>query len=211
MAVTIPVCALNVFEAKPAEIKIFDGTFRAELPLFRDTVTLWLAALVSVTVQDAELPDCMLPGRHINDEIRMTGAEGGNRFMVKFFPVPAALAVINAVWLLDTREAAPEKVANVLPAVALTELGTFRLELLLFRVIGKPPLGAAPVSVTVHTVEAGVTKLAGAHDNPFKASERLTVICPPKPDAAIALPSAATARAEEKLIGIIEATGEGDS
>lgn len=195
-----------MFEVEPLEMEILDGTLKAALALFKDTVTLWLAAVASVTVQDAELADCTLLGTHAKEEIRTTGAEGGNRFTVKFAAAPAAPAVIDTALLAETKAADPEKVAEVLPAVILSVLGTVKVELLLPRLTAKPPLGAAPVRVTVHSVEPGVTKLLGAHDNPLKPTVWLTVICPPAPDAVRALPSAPTPSVEEKLIGIFEAT-----
>lgn len=62
--------------------------------------------------------------------------------------------MIVAVVVLDTVVVEIVKVALVAPAGTVTEAGTVALELLEERFTATPPVGAAPVRVTVPTEEA---------------------------------------------------------
>jgi hypothetical protein len=66
----------------------------------------------------------------------------------------------------------------VAPAVAVTLAGTVALALLLDSVTGRPPLGAAPLSVTVHAEVPGAFTLAGLQVTPLGVTvlTRLTVV-----------------------------------
>jgi hypothetical protein len=70
-----------------------------------------------------------------------------------------------------TAETEPEKAALVAPDATVTEAGTVTAELLLDSATVNPPLGAAPVRVTVHaSVPAAVYALV-PHDRELKVDE----------------------------------------
>ncbi len=66
----------------------------------------------------------------------------------------------------------------VAPAVAVTLAGTVALALLLDNATASPPLGAAPLSVTVQAEVPGAFTLAGLHVTPLGVTvdTRLTVV-----------------------------------
>jgi hypothetical protein len=71
--------------------------------------------------------------------------------------VPVRVAVVEAVTeLVDT-----VKVAVVLPAATVTEVGTVAEAVLLESETNAPPVGAAPLRVTVPVVEAPPLTLVG--------------------------------------------------
>ena len=75
------------------------------------------------------------------------------------------MAVIVELALLPMVPVVTVKVAEVAPAATATELGTVRLELLFVRDTLKPPVGALPLSWTVHVELLDAPRLAGAQDS----------------------------------------------
>ncbi len=75
------------------------------------------------------------------------------------------------------------------PDGTVTLAGTVTLPLLLDRPTENPPIGAAPLSVTVHEEDPGAFTLPGEQDRLFNEGrgERI-VIVPPDPDDVIPLP-----------------------
>ena len=106
---------------------------------------------------------------------------------------PARVAVTTAVWLDVTALAVAVKVAVVAPAATVTEGGTARAELLSDTLTSVPPLGAACDKVTVQvTFPGGVSEL-GVHVRLVSVGDAChpwTVMVPPLPETATALPSA---------------------
>ena len=80
----------------------------------------------------------------------------GSRVREKFLELLLALAVNWTVVLAPTAEfAVAEKVVEVEPDPTVTEAGVETAELFLDIETAWPPLGAGPLSVTVHVDEAG--------------------------------------------------------
>ncbi len=70
--------------------------------------------------------------------------------MANVLETPPAVAVRVPVWVELTAETVAEKLAVVALPATVTEAGTTTSVLELARVTVVPPLGAAPLSVTVH-------------------------------------------------------------
>jgi hypothetical protein len=65
------------------------------------------------------------------------------------------------LWLLEILPTVAVNVVEVAPAGTVTELGTGSSELLLDSKTSEPPVGAAPLNVTVHVVVAPGFRLVG--------------------------------------------------
>jgi len=98
--------------------------------------------------------------------------------------------VIVAEVLAETAVVDTAKVAVVAPAATVTELGTVALVALDFRLTTTPPVGAAPVRVTVPVEDAPPTTDAG---------ERLSLL-----SVGAAIASAAVAELVPELAVIVE-------
>jgi hypothetical protein len=99
-----------------------------------------------------------------------------DRFTVALCELPLNVAVTVAAWLLVMLLVVALKVADVRPAVTVTEAGTVSTVLVFVSVTTAPPLGATFVSVTVQVPEAFGPKLAGhASDDTSTGATRLTV------------------------------------
>lgn len=83
--------------------------------------------------------------------------------IVTVLELPFRVAVIVTDWLLVIEPAVAVKLALVLPAVMLTELGVVRAALLFEMLTTEPPVGAACVSTTVQVLEAFGAKVVGLH------------------------------------------------
>ena len=76
------------------------------------------------------------------------------------------------------------------PASTVIEVGTVRLELLSDKATEMPPLGAAPLNVTVQFVLPGVVMLTGVQDTVVRVGEVPPdpVMVPPAAESVTALP-----------------------
>jgi len=104
------------------------------------------------------------------------GGAGAVRLMV-VVAVPLRVAVMVAVWLVETVPVVALKVALVAPAPTVTEVGTVRAEALSERATAVPPVGAALEIMTVHVLLALDARLVGLQDTEETAGAvRLTVV-----------------------------------
>lgn len=166
VAVTVAVLALVTVEAVTAKVAVLapDATVteagvasNALLSASVTTVPADGAALFSVTVQELVPPDASEAGLQLN----ATGVAGTRRLNDAVAEEPLKLAVITAVLGAVTAAAVAAKVAVLLPAATVTEAGTVTELLLSERVTTVPPVGAAPVKITVHVAVAAPVSDAG--------------------------------------------------
>ena len=119
-------------------------------------------------------------------------SDGASNVTELVLDTPARVAVTTTVWLDETALAAALKLAVVAPAATVTEGGTARAGLLSDTPTTVPPLGAACDKVTVQvTFPGGVSEL-GVHVRPVSVGDAChpwTVMVPPLPETATALPS----------------------
>lgn len=86
--------------------------------------------------------------------------------------------------------AAALNVADVAAAATVTDAGTVRIELLFVRVTAVPPLGAAPLKVTVQTALLELLNVAGAQDRAETVgNEPDPVTTPPVPEMPMPTPA----------------------
>lgn len=161
--VTAATAAVKVAVVAPAETVTDPGTLT--LPLLLVIVTARPpvpAAALKVMVQ-AELPGAFtLAGEQDNPE----SCPGATSESVAVRVTPPAAAVMVADWLVATVETVAVKFAVVAPAGTVTEDGTVTLELLSDVVTAKPPVGAAPLKVTVQAELPGLFTVEGEQLNP---------------------------------------------
>lgn len=94
--------------------------------------------------------------------------------------LPFKLALMTAVWLLLTLAAVAVKLAELDPPATLTDDGTVKLALLLLSATLDPPLGAAPLKLTVQLDVPGAVTDVGLH-----VTELTTTVLPPLVAAAL--------------------------
>jgi hypothetical protein len=80
--------------------------------------------------------------------------------------MPLAVAVMMAVWVVETAETVAVKAVVLLPPAMVTLAGTATFALLLDSETVNPPRGAGPLRVTTQAAEPGVLILDGEQDNP---------------------------------------------
>ena len=134
------------------------GTLNA-LAALLDTLTVAVlaAALVNVTVQVEIWPCPNVLGEQLTDD----SCVGPARFSENVCDPPFALAVRIAVWSVVTVAIYALNATVVAPAGTVTLPGTYVLVLLLASVTGKPPAGAAALSVTAQVDEPGAFTVPG--------------------------------------------------
>lgn len=98
------------------------------------------------------------------------------------------VAAIVALELLVTVVVVPLKVADVAPAATVTDAGTVSAESLLVNVTLAPPLGAAPLSVTVQVELIELLMLAGLQDRELTVGKAPPVTVPPVDERAMLVP-----------------------
>lgn len=96
-----------------------------------------------------------------------------------------------ALWLLATVPVVAAKVAEVAPAATVTEAGTVSTVLVFVSVTAAPPVGAAPVKVTVQVVLLELLNVEGVHDRVVTVGKTtaVTVTRPPVPEIPMAVPA----------------------
>jgi hypothetical protein len=90
-----------------------------------------------------------------------------------------------------TDDTVAENWALLDPAATVTLPASVTLELLSDSATANPPLGAAPLSVTVHEDDPGAFTLPGAHERALNVTGTgiwVTMIVPPVPEAGIEVP-----------------------
>jgi hypothetical protein len=97
--------------------------------------------------------------------------------------------------VLDIVAVVALKVADVAAAATVTEAGTVRLEFVFVRATTAPPVGAAPVSVTVQVALAELLNVAGTQDREVTEGNPPPVTIPPIPEVRITFPEADDASA----------------
>jgi hypothetical protein len=167
-AVTVLVVTVNVALVAPAATVTLAGTVATAVLLLVSVTTVPPAgaAALKVTVPVEELPPVTLVGLSVS--VQGVTAVG---FTVKEadFVVPLLEAVIVTAAHDVTDWVATVNVALVAPAATVTLAGTVATAvLLLVSVTTVPPVGAAPVKVTVPVEEAGPTTLVGFTDTDDK-------------------------------------------
>jgi hypothetical protein len=95
--------------------------------------------------------------------------------------------------------------AVVAPDPTVTLAGTVTFPLLLDSATANPPLGAAPLKITVHAEVPGAFTLDGLQDTLLSGARVgwMTVIVPPVPDEVILLPPASDATTPVSVIGTL--------
>jgi hypothetical protein len=134
-----------------------EGTVRLVLLLAIESTLQPTDALFSVTVHVLVEPLVKLVGV----QLRVIAAAEVTRLMVTLPELPPRVAVTVADWLLETAVVVALKVAEVAAPGIVTDAGTVRVELVLVRVMVAPPVGAAPLRVTVQVLEALGPRLVG--------------------------------------------------
>jgi len=159
LAVIVPALATNVAEVAPAVMLTEAGTVRLALLLRKATEAPPDGAPPdSATIHVLEAPDARLVGEQISSETVIAVVKDRDAVFVEPPNVAATVAVPP---LAVIGPALATNVAEVAPAVMLTEAGTVRLALLLLNATDAPPDGAPPASATVHVLEPPDPRLVG--------------------------------------------------
>ena len=160
-AVTALVFTENVALAAPAATVTLDGTVAEALLLERFTVAPPVgAAPLRVSVPVEGDPPVTLPGLSVM-EVRVGLDEEGTTVSEAVMLTPAYEAVMVTGVDAVTAPVFTENVALVAPAATVTLDGTVAEVLLLERFTVAPPVGAAPVRVTVPVEEEPAFTLPG--------------------------------------------------
>ena len=154
---TVPAVAENVLERTPMPTVKLGGTIRLALLLERLTVTALVAVLVSVTVQMALCPLPSVVGLQLTSE----SCAAALALKRNVLDTPLADAVSVEVRSPVTGPTVAENDAALVSPTTLTLAGTATLALLDVSATRRPPLGAAPVSVTVQAADPGVLTPVG--------------------------------------------------
>ena len=141
------------------------------------------AAPLRVTLQLATPPDVSAAGLHFNPVGTVGASSPSEKTAEDLFSEAVMVAVLTVV----TAEAIASKTAVLLPAATVTEAGVVNKMLLSDRVMSAPPVGAAPVKVTVHVTVAGPVADAGLQLNANTSTEDDTVTRPPVADVVIGM------------------------
>jgi hypothetical protein len=151
---------------------------RLELLLLSATVAPLLPAVALNITEQLDVPGVLIvPGLHVTE---LTTGSGGFRVRAALLETVLSVAVTDAVWLVVTLAAVAVKLAEVDPADTTADEATVRLVLLLLTATVIPPLGAAPLSVTVQLDVPGVVRDEGTHPT------ELTLTVPPPPPPLVA-------------------------
>ena len=133
----------------PAATVTLAGTVRPALLLDRATTAPPVgAAPLKVMVQALVPGPVRLDGEHV----RLLTVTGAFKVMAEVELEPLAVAVTVAVESLAMVPAVAEKVPVAEPAATVIEAGVVRDALFEARFTGRPPVGAAALTVTVHVL-----------------------------------------------------------
>jgi hypothetical protein len=159
----LPAVAVNVVLLDPDGAVTEAGTVNAALLLLRLTLRPPLeAALVRLTVQEAEAPEARLAGQLTEDNCAPAVS-----VRVKVRETPFSDAVRRAATSAATAAALAVKVAPEAAAGTVTEAGTVTLALLLDSATLMPPAVAGRLRVTVQDDVPGPATEAGLHTSPL--------------------------------------------
>jgi len=179
----VPAVAEKVVVVAPAAIVVEAGVVSSGLfeEMLTETPPAGAAAL-AVTVQLLTAPEFSVVGVQTN-AVTLTS---GVRLNDAVADAPFRLAVSTGVCVLATVPAVAVKAPVVAPAATVTLAGTVRLALLLLSVTTEPPVGAAPLSVTVQALVPGPVKAAGLHESALAVTGgRTATTSPPVAEEAI--------------------------
>ena len=95
-------------------------------------------------------------------------------------------------------------VAEVAPAPTVTDPGTVSVVFVFVSVTTAPPLGAAPLKVTVHAALLERLNVEGVHDKTVTIGKgAVPITVPPVPDSAMAFPAAEAAMVLLNALGVL--------
>ena len=158
VAETLPAVAVNVAVLLPAATVTEAGTVSAVLVSEIETDKPPVgAALFNPRVQMVEAPEDMVAGEQLSVE----GMIGPRRLRVALAVEPFRVAVSTAVLSVVTVDTVAVKPAVDAPAATVTDAGIVTKALLSVRATTEPPVGAAPVSATVHVADPPEFRVAG--------------------------------------------------
>ncbi len=161
---TAAAVAVNVAPEEFAAIVTEAGTETAGLPEDRATVQPPAGAAAETRIVQVEIArDARLAGEHCSAD---NTTEGDNVSGVDA-DVPFSDAVSTATWLVRTATLDTVKPAAADPAATATDAGIVSAGLLFDRLTVTPPAGAGSLSVTVHSVLAGVVIEGVLHSTVF--------------------------------------------
>jgi hypothetical protein len=157
-AVTLPAVAVKVAVALPAATVTEPGMVNMALLSERATSNPPAgAALFKPRVQVVEAPDNTVAGEQLSVE----GTIGPRRLSEALAVAPFRVAVSTAVLSVVTVATDAVKPAVDAPAATVTDAGSVTRALLSAKVTTVPPVGAAPVSATVHVADPPEFRVAG--------------------------------------------------
>jgi hypothetical protein len=158
VAVTLPAVAGKVAVVLPAATVTEAGTARAVLLSEMETVKPPVgAALFKPRVQVVAAPDTTVAGEQLSVE----GTAGAMRLREALAVVLFRVAVSTAVLSAVTVPTDAVKLALDAPASTVTDAGIVAMALSSAKVTTVPPVGAAPVSATVHVADPPEFRVAG--------------------------------------------------
>jgi hypothetical protein len=163
LLLTVPAVAVNVPLLALAAMVMLPGTVSTPRLLERLTATALVVALVTVTVQVALCPLPSVPGAQITED----SCADPDRLKEAVCEVLLALAAISAVSSAEIVPTVTVNPAVVAPDATVTLAGTEASAVLLDSATANPPLGAAPLKVTVHVDVPGAPTIAGEQDRPL--------------------------------------------
>jgi hypothetical protein len=138
---------------------------------------------LNVTVHVVAIPEFRLVGLHASD----VNTADAVKLMVTVFETPLSVAVKVALWFDGIVPAVAVKFTEVAPDGTVTEApGTCNKLVLLDNDTAVPPVGDAPLSVTVQVVLFPVPRLVGVHDSELKVGPPPPATVPPVADVTIA-------------------------
>src|SRR5580704_11999443 len=159
-AVTALVVTVNVALVAPAATVTLAGTVAADALLERETIAPPLgAAPLSVTVPIDDVPPLTLAGLRVTED-SATAVAGFTVSKVVWVVPPYEAEMVTGVAAV-TALVVTVNVALVAPAATVTLAGTVAADPLLERATTAPPVGAAPLSVTVPVDGAPPLTVAG--------------------------------------------------
>jgi hypothetical protein len=200
LVATVPAVALKLAEVAPDGTVTAAGTTRAGLLL--DSATLAPAggaALVRVTVQALVAPEVNVVGLQVT-EASAAGADKLNETAWEALPRVAVRTAVASELIVP---AVALKLALLDPAKTLTVDGTVRFGLLLESPITVPPVGAAPLKLTV---QADVPAVASKVGLQLKELRLGADTVPPVAEIGMDVPSAVLATGFVTTIVVVSET-----
>jgi len=166
-AETAAAAAVNVAVALPAATVTEAGTVRAALLSEMETSNPPAAAtLFKPRVQVVAVPENTVAGEQLSVE----GMIGPRRLRVALAVTLFRVAVSTAALSVVTVDTVAVKPAVDAPAATVTDAGIVTKALLSVRATTEPPVGAAPVSATVHVADPPEFRVAGVQVRELRAA-----------------------------------------